>query len=274
MAETSNRFEKLNDSNSLTNKLFNKFEECNELWKTVKDKKQKDNVSIINADTHVKYVRYSNSLENRKKKSLLCDNIIKNGFCSYGNLCLYAHNLDEQVINEDRKIVYDIIDNKTDLSNINLHQENQLFKTMQSLTKLCENCIKNKCKGGYNCKYGACSIRYAICLHDLMTGSCNNIKCKFIHLTKQGLIPYNYKEKKSYVNVSQTKINELTIEHIKTNKQLNFNKIISDGINLKDIFNLSNTNEETDNDNIDFDKNNIDNDDDTESLSESISIFD
>lgn len=125
------------------------------------------------------------------KKTLLCYNMLVNSRCMYGNKCKYAHGLKNQYIKPINKFVYDAIINNNDLSNINLEMELKLYNRLLTMTNLCENCAKQKCHGGYNCKNGAIDDIYLICYNDLIGGNCNNINCDRIHLTKQGLKPYN-----------------------------------------------------------------------------------
>ena len=124
-------------------------------------------------------------LQNHKK--ILCKNIILNKECKYGNKCLYAHTLDEQNINNNRYIAYNIIKSTSDLSHIDLQTNIELYKTLVQLSVYCNNCIHNKCMGGYNCKYGACKLKYVICLTDLNFNNCTDKLCKKIHLSDRNL---------------------------------------------------------------------------------------
>ena len=125
-------------------------------------------------------------------KRILCYNMLKSGSCNYGSKCLYAHNLDEQNIDNIKKRAYELL-TKDDLSDINLLEDNELFETLVQMTKLCIMCTKkqNLCPGGYNCKNGTFSPKYQICYSDLVKGECNNNFCKNIHLTKSKLVSYN-----------------------------------------------------------------------------------
>lgn len=122
-------------------------------------------------------------------KRILCYNAL-NRKCLHGKNCTFAHSLMEQTKDKHREIAYDIIQNNNNLSNINLVQDKELYLTLKTLTHVCDNCIKEKCSGGYNCKFGAIDYIYQICEKDLIYGNCN-IKCDKIHLTKRGLMPYN-----------------------------------------------------------------------------------
>ena len=95
------------------------------------------------------------------RKKILCQNMIKNNQCKYGDKCSYAHNLNEQNILPLRKRAYDIIKNNIDLNNIDLHSEENLYKTLLELTKSCKNCNNNNCIGGYNCKLGVYNKNYS-----------------------------------------------------------------------------------------------------------------
>ena len=136
--------------------------------------------------------------KNKNHKKILCRNMITKGVCDYGTNCLYAHKLEEQNVNYDRKCVYDIILSTADLSNIDLQKDHELYKALLGLTILCDQCEKGKCTGGYNCKHGACMKKYQICQKDLTSGDCTD-KCDKIHLTQRNLLPfcYNLKQNKN-----------------------------------------------------------------------------
>jgi hypothetical protein len=157
--------------------------------------------------------------ENENLKKILCHNIIYNGNCKYGNKCMYAHDLENQNINDNRKIVYDIIKGDNDLSLINLKENKDLYKSLIELTRYCKNCNKNLCIGGYNCKSGSYSIKYCICITDLNYGNCQNQNCSFIHLSKRGL--------KSYYNNIFIKKSDDNITLQSDDKCLDFNDILS-----------------------------------------------
>jgi len=135
------------------------------------------------------------TLNSRNEKRILCQNMIMHGKCNYGNKCVFAHNLDEQNVDEMRKQAYSMIKESKDLSNIILKKNYYLYKTLLELTKICENCSKHTCTGGYNCTHGACLEKYVICSKDLNYGTCkghiDEPKCMYIHLTDKGLKPYN-----------------------------------------------------------------------------------
>lgn len=123
-------------------------------------------------------------------KKMLCNNIIKENECSYRYKCMYAHSLDEQKKDTIRERAYNVFTD-TNLSYINLQKDKELYEALMTLTNVCNKCNIDVCPGGYNCKYGAINYKYKICANDLTTGTCNNIKCKSIHLTQKGLIPYS-----------------------------------------------------------------------------------
>lgn len=124
--------------------------------------------------------------ENKNLKKILCHNIITSGSCGYGNKCLYAHDLSEQNMDNIRKKAYDVLLNNADLSSIDLQKDFVLYRALLALTKMCEQCDKNKCTGGYNCKWGACSKKYHICIRDLNYGDCTH-NCGCVHLSDRGL---------------------------------------------------------------------------------------
>jgi len=136
-------------------------------------------------------------------KRILCHSLIFGKKCNYGDKCLYAHTLDEQNVDKYRKMAYQIIlDITSSYNQINLVENQNLYKTLLSLGKVCDACNQNLCHGGYNCRFGACNKQLQLCITDLNTGKCiYGDKCIKIHLTKRGMLPYdvqkeNYKLKK------------------------------------------------------------------------------
>jgi hypothetical protein len=149
--------------------------------------------------------------ENKNLKKMLCHNMIMTGECRYRDKCLYAHNLSEQNMDVGRKIAYDILSNNNNLSHINLQKNHTIYRSLFELTKMCEQCDKHKCTGGYNCKFGACSKKYHICLRDLNYGDCPH-KCGCVHLSTRGLVHfYN-----SFVKTANINGTLLTSEFFKT----------------------------------------------------------
>ncbi len=123
-------------------------------------------------------------------KKMLCNNIIKDNDCSYRYKCMYAHSLEEQKLEPIRERAYKLFE-ETNLDHIDLQKDKDLYKTLMVLTNVCNKCSANVCQGGYNCKYGSISFKYKLCVNDLASGDCDNLKCKSIHLTKKGLKPYS-----------------------------------------------------------------------------------
>lgn len=138
------------------------------------------------------------------KKKLLCRNIIENNACKYDKNCIYAHSLDEQIMDPKKREILNIIKNISvgkyknaeNLRNMNVYKNKDIFKIFLEFTKICDDCKNNKCKGGLNCKKGIRDEKLLICMVDLINGSCNNIKCN-IHLSKYGLTPFNIKKKEA-----------------------------------------------------------------------------
>jgi hypothetical protein len=146
--------------------------------------------------------------------------MLTNKHCQYGKRCKYAHSLREQKIDTIRHKVYSMLKNKMNLKRINLINDKKLFDTFLSLTKLCTQCIKGNCPGGYNCRNGALNIKYKICYDDFMYGNCRKMICNNIHLTKRGLIPYTIQRKNSKKSKYDTNKNDnkkYTEEQIKSN---------------------------------------------------------
>ena len=124
-------------------------------------------------------------------KRILCYNIVTRKKCHYGKMCMYAHSVNEQVIDKIRKKAYDLIKNKISACDVNLLKDTDLFNELKQLTKLCKCCDNEQCSGGYNCKYGVFNKKYQVCYNDLMYGNCKKKSCKLVHLTKFKLICYN-----------------------------------------------------------------------------------
>ena len=87
-----------------------------------KDKRKKRD--IIKND----YTKTIN-IKSENIKKMLCKNMIQNGSCHYGKECMYAHSLDEQNVIPLRKKVYDILKNNDDLSQINLHDDIDIYNS-------------------------------------------------------------------------------------------------------------------------------------------------
>lgn len=213
-------------------------------------------------------------------KKLLCYKIINNIECSYKSKCMFAHNIEEQKKDNKREFIYNLINKYDNISYINLYEDKELMNDLIIYTKECKSCILNKCPGGYNCKFGACTKDLVICYNDLCYGKCtnslkvvsnsNNIKIhrciNGIHLTEKKLLPYsqritsniniasfgeniNYFNKQMIISII---INDFTMPKIKTLLNKNNNKINNVNI-FQDLHNDIST---SDND-IDID---IDND--------------
>ncbi len=136
------------------------------------------------------------------KKKILCINIIKHNKCNYGNNCDYAHSYQDQQIDMLRKHAYDIIQNEFDLSYLDFRTpvNNELYKILVIMTKVCNDCISKKCPGGVNCKHGVYDKSLQICFDDMYNGNCRRENCEKIHLTLRNFHPINcvdMKKKKS-----------------------------------------------------------------------------
>lgn len=128
-------------------------------------------------------------------RKLLCKNKIENNICNFNNKCIFAHNLKEQIVDNDRKLAYEII--KGNISNINFLDNLNVLENLKILCKTCTKCEKGVCVGGYNCNMGAINKSHTICYNDLMFGNCNG--CKNLHITNHGIIPYS-KQSNKYNN--------------------------------------------------------------------------
>lgn len=133
-------------------------------------------------------------------KKMLCINMLEKNYCSYNHKCMYAHSLQAQKKEKDRKRAYDILETTTSLKDIDLIKDTELFSTLLNLTKVCILCSNNKCQGGYNCRNGAINNKYKVCYDDIMFGNCKKMDCSAVHLTDRGLIPKNIQLSLQYIN--------------------------------------------------------------------------
>ena len=210
-------------------------------------------------------------------KKLLCYKIINSNDCSYKNKCMFAHNIEEQKKDDKRELIYNLINKLDNISYINLYEDKELMNDLIIYTKECKSCILNKCPGGYNCKFGACTKDLVICYNDLCYGKCTNPLRVFtnsngikihrcingIHLTEKKLLPYsqritnniniasfgeniNYFNKQMIISII---INEFTLPKIKMLLNKSNHKI--NGVNIfQDIHdNTSTSDSDNDNDN-------------------------
>lgn len=124
--------------------------------------------------THIYTVPYKPT--HSKEKRLICFSTIHNESCEYGPSCTYAHSYDQQVIDEEKKFIYQIIfdNNLMNFFSMTNPKTDDIYKHLLFLTHLCDNCINKKCTGGYNCRNGASMPSLKICKNDLLTGECLN----------------------------------------------------------------------------------------------------
>lgn len=166
---------------------INKFSELNndinEDWITVEGKKPKHSFYTPKINPKSEFIT-----NEKNQKKMLCNNMLKNKKCTYGNKCMYAHSLEEQNIDFLKKKAYDIIKSEENI-NLDLSKDDKLAKTFLQFTKLCNDCKNKVCPGGYNCKYGTMDEKYLICQEDLMSGICNKEDCPLVHLTRKGISP-------------------------------------------------------------------------------------
>jgi hypothetical protein len=174
------------------------------------------------------FVTYKKKKKNNFKNKILCFNMLNNNKCSYENKCMYAHSLQQQYVEPERKKVLNLL--KLDnLSGIDLLNNEIITDNFKILTKLCNECINNLCPGGYNCKYGACNKNILICNNDFEKGDCKNFVENFkcingYHLTLKGLIPLvkqqlikDYPEEEIIQNIIKFNNNNSTLSSLKTN---------------------------------------------------------
>ena len=127
-----------------------------------------------NLYTHIYTVPYRPTHCNEKR--LICFSTINNDKCIYGSNCTYAHSLDEQVIDDEKKFIYQIILDKNLMNFFSMvnPKTDDIYKHLLFLTHICENCTNTKCTGGYNCRNGVCDTTLKLCKNDLLTGQCLN----------------------------------------------------------------------------------------------------
>ena len=128
----------------------------------------------------------------KNKLYLLCNTILDSGVCKYGRTCMFAHTYNEQVLDQERQLLYNYIKNPGPF-NIDLSKDKHLIKGLICLSNVCVKCNARKCAGGYNCRYGAIDTKHQICIDDMYNGSCDVIDCPKVHLTKKGIKPINNK---------------------------------------------------------------------------------
>ena len=119
-------------------------------------------------------VPYKPIFENEKR--LLCYSIIHGTQCPYHDKCTYAHSIEEQRIDNDRFVLYQII---LDAEIMNFNSESnqkkeEIYKNLLFSTHVCDKCTSSHCTGGYNCRNGIFDPTMKICRNDLMTGECLN----------------------------------------------------------------------------------------------------
>ena len=144
-------------------------------------------VKVVNGKEYYKTYSVKKILSSSIKKRLLCFSVIHNTPCKFRSSdsrmneqhdgCTYAHTLDEQLIDYDRKFIYQITLDKylMNFYSIANPKTDELYRQMIGMTYLCKKCQQNKCTGGYNCKHGANIPDLKICKNDLLTGQCFNI---------------------------------------------------------------------------------------------------
>lgn len=177
--------------------------------------------------------KYNNNINNNNNqkfdpnnsKRILCFNILNNKECPYGPKCCFAHSLEEQKIDPIRHKVYTILRNKTDLSDIDLVHDEKLFDAFLELTKICPQCIKKACCGGYNCRHGAINLHYKICYDDLMYGYCKRQNCNSIHLSERQLVPYSQQKMKEHYKSDLFTLPDLTETSPTKKKKQNYPKV-------------------------------------------------
>lgn len=215
-----------------------------------------------NLCTHIYTVPYKFTHCNEKR--LICFSIINNEKCNYGSNCTYAHSLDEQIIDDEKKIIYQIILDKNLMNFFSMTnpKTDEIYKNLLFLTHICNNCDNNRCTGGYNCRNGVCHMSLKLCKNDLLTGEClnkvtdisinksiiNKLNEHFInecgvykgcinghHLTTRNLLPY-YKYVHRKENSKKNKYQSVRYIDIDPINRIFKNNYIDKNSNIVDIY--------------------------------------
>lgn len=221
-------------------------------WTEVKTKKSRTIESITNKTNN--YEKNNKNSEKCHKKTL-CNNILLHGKCSYGDKCLFAHNLDDQNVENIRKKAYDII-NKKILFTSEILNDQLLLDNLLILTKTCQACLNNNCPGGYNCKFGAINYKSTLCYDDLIMGICENHNCIKIHLNdkqyqKINISTNKFKKYSDVLNINRKLNTEYEIDNNNELIQIIPNaKLLSEDFFANPIINKENieTNNNTESD--------------------------
>lgn len=208
-------------------------------------------------------------------KRLLCFSINNGTECVYNKKCNYAHSLSEQIVDDDKYFIYQILLDKNLMNFFSMTnpKTDENYKQLLLMTKVCDRCIttdkNNGCTGGYNCRNGVCLPCLKICKNDLLTGQCLNpiininiddsittkfesgdfVKCDQYegclnghHLSTRGLIPYykfiHQKEnsrKNKYQSVRYIDINPLNRIFNQNQSNENFDTTDSDSSTDEEI---------------------------------------
>jgi hypothetical protein len=168
----------MNKNNTLINKEYNE-KSISELIGDGYDSNDEIKLEIIDNEngklyTQVYTVPYRPTHCNEKR--LICFSTINNEKCGYDHNCTYAHTLEEQIIDEEKQSIYQMILDKKikNFQTFAAPKTDEVYKNLLFLTHVCENCKKNKCTGGYNCRNGVCNLGLKLCKNDLLTGECLN----------------------------------------------------------------------------------------------------
>jgi len=198
-----------------------------------KSKKNKNKKNRIYCD-NIEYINNGEQINSNrideKNKRLMCNNILKTTKCCYGDKCVFAHSLKEQRKDPIRKFIYNIINKKDDVNNIEIIHDKNIIKILYLFTKKCLSCEQNKCPGGYNCNTGVISSQYILCEHDLSHGFCVSSKCNKLHLSKKGyVINKNYTQ----LNIDMSDTEKHVIYDETNNGAEIYNNV---GVTLNDLF--------------------------------------
>jgi|SaaInlStandDraft_7_1057024.scaffolds.fasta_scaffold01923_3 hypothetical protein len=124
----------------------------------------------------------------------------------WNDISVYYTNIYKELPYKKQKYRSNVIDGyrfKEDVPNFTINNNIDikfLIRTMmicpkfEKLLKTKKQHINGLCSNFNNCSNGVHSKTEYCCYNDLLNGECNNDNCKYIHYTKNGLLPLNTNE--------------------------------------------------------------------------------
>lgn len=114
-----------------------------------------------------------------QERKLICFSMIYKTPCMFGQECTYAHSLQEQIVDDFKRMVYQIIldRNLKFLPHMPYHIGQRYYENLMIMTRICHACTNHECTGGYNCYNGVFDSSIKLCRNDFLTGDCKNTLC-------------------------------------------------------------------------------------------------